>query len=58
MKTGQQHETDKYQHVNRTEIYEDRATTRNRQISTCKHDEIYEDRATTRNRQIPTCKQD
>ena len=39
MKTGQQHETDKYQHVNRTEIYEARATTRNRQqIPTCKQD--------------------
>ena len=39
MKPEQQHETDKYQHVNRTEIYETRATTRNRQqILTCKQD--------------------
>ena len=39
MKPGQQHEAhNKYQHVNRTEIYEDRATTRNRQIPTCKQD--------------------
>ena len=39
MKPEQQHETDKYQHVNRTEIYEDRATKRNRQqIPTCKQD--------------------
>ena len=38
MKPEQQHKTDKYQHVNRTEIYEARATTRNRQIPTCKQD--------------------
>ena len=38
MKPGQQNETDKYQHVNRTEIYEARATKQNRQIPTCKQD--------------------
>ena len=40
MKPEQQHKTDNYyQHVNRTEIYEARATTQNRQLlPTCKHD--------------------
>ena len=39
MKPEQQHKTDNYyQHVNMTEIFEDRATTRNRQIPTCKQD--------------------